>query len=82
MGKNSNFLTHLRAKIAKHPVSHHPAIDTLNNGEINKEDLKIHLEYRHAIVQTFTDALLMAQFQTKQLEPRLHAGAKCSRVFF
>ncbi len=40
MGKNLNFLTHLRAKIAKHPVSHHPAIDTLNNGEINKEDLK------------------------------------------
>ncbi|ENP5932890.1 hypothetical protein ACDZ46_004011, partial [Acinetobacter baumannii] len=53
------------------------AIETLNNGEINKENLKrIHLEYRHAIVQTFTDALLMAQYQTKQLEPRLHAGAK------
>ncbi|MFX5521366.1 hypothetical protein ABTD78_19070, partial [Acinetobacter baumannii] len=53
--KNSNFLTRLRAKIAQHPVSHHSAIDTLNNGEINKEDLKkIHLEYRHAIVQTFT----------------------------
>lgn len=75
--KNLNFLNQLRAKIAKHPVSHHPAIKTLNNGEINKENLKrIHLEYRHAIVQTFTDALLMAQYQTKQLEPRLHAGAK------
>ncbi|MDC4045470.1 hypothetical protein [Acinetobacter baumannii] len=75
--KNLNFLNQLRAKIAKHPVSHHPAIETLNNGEINKENLKrIHLEYRHAIVQTFTDALLMAQYQTKQLEPRLHAGAK------
>ncbi|SSV51091.1 hypothetical protein [Acinetobacter nosocomialis] len=75
--KNLNFLTQLRAKIAQHPVSHHPAIETLNNGEINKENLKrIHLEYRHAIVQTFTDALLMAQYQTKQLEPRLYAGAK------
>lgn len=75
--KNLNFLTQLRAKIAQHPVSHHPAIETLNNGEISKENLKrIHLEYRHAIVQTFTDALLMAQYQTKQLEPRLHAGAK------
>lgn len=75
--KNSKFLTRLRAKIAEHPVTHHSAIDILNNGKINKEDLKkIHLEYRHAIVQTFTDALLMAQFQTKQLEPRLHAGAK------
>jgi hypothetical protein len=75
--KNLNFLTQLRAKIAKHPVSHHPAIEALNNGDVNKEYLKrIHLEYRHAIVQTFTDALLMAQYQTKQLEPRLHAGAK------
>lgn len=34
------------------------------------------MEYRHAIVQVFTDALLMAQFQTKQLEPKLHSGAK------
>jgi hypothetical protein len=40
----------------------------LNDGLIDKETLKhIHLEYRHAIVQVFTDALLMAQFQTKQL---------------
>ncbi|MDP7914120.1 hypothetical protein QWJ04_19570, partial [Acinetobacter baumannii] len=35
-----------------------------------------HLEYRHAIVQIFTDALLKAQFLTKQLEPKLHSGAK------
>ncbi|MCP5927674.1 hypothetical protein NL327_27860, partial [Klebsiella pneumoniae] len=33
-------------------------------------------EYRHAIVQIFTDALLKAQFLTKQLEPKLHSGAK------
>ena len=29
--KNSDFLSRLRAKIAKHAVSHHPAIDILNN---------------------------------------------------
>ncbi|KHO13882.1 hypothetical protein NT90_18825, partial [Acinetobacter baumannii] len=59
--KNLNFLNQLRVKISKHPVSHHPAIEILNNGEISKQNLKrIHLEYRHAIVQTFTDALLMA----------------------
>ncbi|MDV4264647.1 iron-containing redox enzyme family protein [Acinetobacter seifertii] len=75
--KNLNFLNQLRVKISKHPVSHHPAIEILNNGEISKQNLKrIHLEYRHAIVQTFTDALLMAQYQAKQLEPKLHAGAK------
>ncbi|TPT44657.1 hypothetical protein FJU65_10360, partial [Acinetobacter baumannii] len=49
----------------------------LNNGLLDKFTLtRIHLEYRHAIVQIFTDALLMAQFQTKQLEPKLHSGAK------
>jgi len=75
--KNVNFLNKLRAEIATHPVSKHPAIQLLNEGLIDKETLKrIHLEYRHAIVQVFTDALLMAQFQTKQLEPRLLSGSK------
>lgn len=27
----------IRVKIAKHPVSHHPAIETLNNGELIKK---------------------------------------------
>ncbi len=75
--KNLNFLKELRAEISNHPVSKHPAIQLLNDGLIDKETLKhIHLEYRHAIVQVFTDALLMAQFQTKQLEPRLLSGSK------
>lgn len=75
--KNLNFLHTLRAEISNHPVSKHPAIQLLNDGLIDKETLKhIHLEYRHAIVQVFTDALLMAQFQTKQLEPRLLSGSK------
>ncbi|OTG82175.1 hypothetical protein [Acinetobacter sp. ANC 4648] len=74
---NLLFLKNLRETIAAHPVSTHPAIQILNSGVLNKEILKqIHLEYRHAIVQIFTDALLMAQFQTKQLEPKLHSGAK------
>lgn len=75
--KNTAFLTKLRADISKHPVSKHPAIQILNDGVIDKNSLeKIHLEYRHAIVQVFTDALLMAQYQTKQLEPRLQSGSK------
>jgi len=75
--ENLKFLKQLRGKIAELPVCQHPAIEVLNNGQLDKFTLtKIHLEYRHAIVQIFTDALLMAQFQTKQLEPRLHSGAK------
>lgn len=75
--KNLKFIENLKAKIAEHTVAHHPAIEVLNNGGLGKEALKlIHLEYRHAIVQIFTDALLMAQFQTKQLEPQLAPGSK------
>lgn len=75
--KNLQFLNNLRKIIAAHPVSTHPAIQVLNSGQLCIEQLKkIHLEYRHAIVQIFTDALLMAQFQSKQLELKLHAGAK------
>ncbi|UUM26390.1 hypothetical protein NQU59_11860 [Acinetobacter colistiniresistens] len=75
--KNIKFLNSLRLDISNHPVSRHPAIQMLNDGVIDKVSLlKIHLEYRQAIVQVFTDALLMAQFQTRQLEPRLESGAK------
>ncbi|EOR06407.1 hypothetical protein MMP65_19185 [Acinetobacter sp. ANC 3926] len=75
--KNTVFLSQLRKAISEHPVSRHPAIQILNDGVIDKVSLeKIHLEYRHAIVQVFTDALLMAQFQAKQLEPRLKSGSK------
>ncbi|MDH0562921.1 hypothetical protein [Acinetobacter courvalinii] len=75
--KNITFLNNLRAQISNHPVSRHPAIQILNDGVIDKISLeRIHLEYRHAIVQVFTDALLMAQFQSRQLEPRLPAGSK------
>ncbi|ETQ80686.1 hypothetical protein P668_2457 [Acinetobacter baumannii UH5207] len=75
--ENLLFLQQLRNKIAALPVCKHPAIELLNNGKIDKASLtKIHLEYRHAIVQIFTDALLMAQFQTKQLEPSLPSGSK------
>lgn len=75
--KNIAFLSQLRKDISEHPVSKHPAIQILNDGVIDKASLeKIHLEYRHAIVQVFTDALPMAQFQTKQLEPRLKSGSK------
>ncbi|MDC4326207.1 iron-containing redox enzyme family protein [Acinetobacter baumannii] len=75
--ENLKFLKQLRARIAELPVCKHLAIEVLNNGLLDKFTLtRIHLEYRHAIVQIFTDALLMAQFQTKQLEPKLHSGAK------
>lgn len=74
---NMAFISALREELARHPVTRNPAIELLNSGSFDHATLRgIHLEYRHAIVQTFTDALLMAQFQSRQLEPRLAPGSK------
>jgi hypothetical protein len=75
--RNAAFVSELRRLIAAHPVCTHRAIEVLNSGRLDAATMrKIHLEYRHAIVQIFTDALLAAQMQTRQLEPRLPPGAK------
>lgn len=74
---NEHFVEQLKQQIAQHPLTSNPMIEVLNSGSLSAEAVKtIHLEYRYAIVQIFTDALLMAQYQTRQLEPRLKAGSK------
>lgn len=80
--KNTKLSMQLQEKLSKHPVNSHRIIDMLNQGKFDKAKMKyIHLEYRHAIVQIFTDALLMAQYQSKQLEPRLAPGSKIASRF-
>ena len=75
--KNSQFISEIKKELSKHPINNHPIINLLNKGVFNHAEMqKIHLEYRHAIVKIFTDALLMTQFQTKELEPRFPAGIK------
>lgn len=75
--QNELFFEAVRTEIKKHSVSTHPVIEALNAGSFNLAAMReIHLEYRHAIVQVFTDALLMAQHQSRQLEPRQAPGAK------
>lgn len=75
--ENESFITNLRSSLKHHPVATHSIIAALNQGAFNGEQMKrIHLEYRHAIVQIFTDALLIAQYQTCQLEQQLKAGSK------
>lgn len=75
--ENSEFLLSLRKEIGKHSLLKNPIISALTESVLPRSDVqKIHLEYRHAIVQVFTDALLMAQFQSRQLEPRLTPGSK------
>jgi hypothetical protein len=80
--QNAAFVQALRQAIANHPVTRHAAIEVLNRGDLDATSMRrIHLEYRHAIVQIFTDALLAAQMQTRQLEPRLRPGAKLAPRF-
>jgi len=80
--QNQQFITHLKHGLQQHPVSSHPAIQALNQARFNRAQLKhIHLEYRHAIVEIFTDALLAAQFQSRQLESRLAPGSKMQARF-
>ena len=75
--ENESFTADLRDRLKHHPVATHSAIAALNQGTFNRQQMKrIHLDYRHAIVQIFTDALLIAQYQSRMLEPRLKPGSK------
>jgi len=80
--KNADFVQALRKEISAHPVSRHPAIRIFNSGIVDHQAMRhIHLDYRHAIVQIFTDALLAAQMQSRQLEPRLAPASKMAGRF-
>jgi hypothetical protein len=75
--KNQQFVTRCREGLQQHPIVEHPTIQALNRGSFGFDAMqKIHLDYRHAIVQIFTDALLMAQVQSRQLERKLAPGTK------
>lgn len=76
-GRNEAFVSELRREIGAHSITRHPAIAALNDGRFGMEALRlVHLEYRHAIVQIFTDALLAALLESRQLERRLPPGSK------
>ncbi|HWU89065.1 MAG TPA: hypothetical protein VN253_17490 [Kofleriaceae bacterium] len=80
--RNAGFIAELRTAISQHRVASHPAIAALNSSTLSLAAMRrIHLEYRHAIVQIFTDALLMAQHLSHRLEPRLPPGAKMPARF-
>ena len=74
---NSKFIDEIKETIKKDSLNSHPILSVLNEGKLSFTELQnIHLEYREAIVQIFTDALTIAVFNTKQLEPRLPPGSK------
>lgn len=80
--ENEAFFAALLQKIKNHPFSRNPAIAALNSGAFDKVALRdIHLDFHYAGVQVFTDAILMAQFHTRQLENRLGTKGKMASRF-
>jgi hypothetical protein len=68
---NETFVAELRSIINQHKLAQNPSRRAMLKGEYSIEKLKwAHLEYRHAIVQIFTDALTSAQFNAYQLEEK------------
>ena len=80
--ENEAFFAALLQEIKNHPFSRNPAIAALNSGAFDKVALRdIHLDFHYAGVQVFTDAILIAQFHTRQLENRLGTKGKMASRF-
>lgn len=78
-GKNQTDITWLKESLSQHKVFSNPCIEFFRNNAIPLPVIQaIHLDYRIAIVQIFTDALLAAAYQAKQLEENfsMPAGIK------
>lgn len=77
--KNVSDVNLIKEVLSEHQVFKNPAIQFFQNNQIPLKVVQdIHLDYRCAIVQIFTDALLAAALQSTQLEEKflLTAGIK------
>jgi pyrroloquinoline quinone (PQQ) biosynthesis protein C len=80
--QNGEFCQRLREMIEAHPMGHHPLIQAMDSASIGAAAQRVlHLEFRYAFSDIFTDALIMAMFRTAELEPRLGAVAKIAGRF-
>lgn len=81
-GANERFCGELLEQIKSHPLMSDPLITALGSGALNETQLKrLHLEFRYAFAQTFTDAILQAMILTQRLEPRLGVTGKVAARF-
>lgn len=80
--QNERFCHELLAQIKGHPLLSDPLIAALGEAKLDIEPLRrLHLEFRYAFAQTFTDALLQAMVLTRKLEPRLGPMGKVAARF-
>ena len=77
--KNMRDVNHIKDALSAHAVFSNPCIEYFQNQQIPLAQVQaIHLDYRCAIVQIFTDALLAAAYHATQLEEKygMPAGIK------
>lgn len=80
--RNLKEIESIKHEIGQHKLFNHSIIEKLNQGEISLPHIQfIHLEYQNSIVEIFTDALLMAQFQAKQLDKKIVSSIKMQPRF-
>lgn len=80
--RNTGFTHGLVDKIVKHRLCNHPVLGALDRKEFTLESARMmHLEFRVAFAQIFTDGLIRLMETTNQLEPALGAKAKVAARF-
>ena len=79
--ENMQFLQHLISNVKNHKINQHPIVESMQFCEYSLQEMQtMHMEYR-AIVHIFTDALLMAQYQSKKVENVMKPGSKAYARF-
>ena len=79
--ENMHFMQSLIATVKNHKINQHPIVDAMKSCEYSLQEMQtIHMEYR-AIVHIFTDALLMAQYQSRKVENVMKPGSKAYARF-
>ena len=79
--ENMQFLQGLISNVKNHKINQHPIVDSMQACDFSLQEMQtIHMEYR-AIVHIFTDALLMAQYQSRKIENVMKPGSKAYARF-
>ncbi|MEH6456954.1 MAG: hypothetical protein V7749_11560 [Cocleimonas sp.] len=79
--ENMEFLQSLISQVKNHKINQHPIVDSMQSCDFSLQEMQtMHMEYR-AIVHIFTDALLMAQYQSRKVENVMKPGSKAYARF-
>ncbi len=79
--ENMDFMQSLISTVKNHRINQHPIVEAMRSCEFSLQEMQtIHMEYR-AIVHIFTDALLMAQYQSRKVENVMKPGSKAYARF-